>query len=154
MIRELEKIEKEAMSSGSKKIFITLDGYPRTMGQATCLEDWAKGKKLYQVRLEGLSEKQIAERLSHRWLCKANEHIFNTLHNLPQDGRCPKDGSELIRREDDSQLESIKRRMEQHESLTTPIWEHYSSKGYPSYSLNSNVTVEELYSAFCKKFEL
>ena len=42
---------------------------------------------------------------------------------------CPKCGSKLIQREDDSNEESIKRRLEIYDNQTAPLVDYYSKKG-------------------------
>ncbi|CCE66733.1 adenylate kinase family protein [Candidatus Mycoplasma haematominutum] len=150
MIQELDSIQEAALKGAFPRSYIVLDGYPRTIGQAKKLEWWAAENELIVVQLEGLNESQISQRLNNRYLCEAHEHIFNALNNFPQDGRCPKDGSKLIKRQDDLEAETIKKRLSQHESLTTPIWEYYKQKNIRSIVLNSSSTVEELYDSFCK----
>ncbi|CBZ40472.1 Adenylate kinase (ATP-AMP transphosphorylase) [Mycoplasma suis KI3806] len=152
-IAELERIQQELIEkNNSKKLFITLDGYPRTMGQAKELERWSKDKKLIIVTLEGLSDIQIQERLSNRYLCQEHEHIFNALNkDFPTNGICPKDGSKLIKRVDDSQIEVMQKRLNLHRSLTSPICEYYKSQNITTITIDSSLTIEGMYLSFCEK---
>ncbi|AGX89078.1 adenylate kinase family protein [Mycoplasma parvum] len=154
-IEELEKILEKAKEYHQEEIYIALDGYPRTMGQAKELEGWSKNKELIIVKLEGLNDLQIQKRLSNRYLCEAHEHIFNELNeNFPKDGICPKDGSKLIKRVDDSQLEVMQRRLKLHEALTSPICEYFEKKNITTITIDSSLSIEEMYLSFCEKIRI
>ena len=59
--------------------------------------------------------------------CKAT---YNTkLHPPKKDGICDNCGSVLKQREDDSNPEAIKRRLEIYEQQTSPLVEYYNKKG-------------------------
>ena len=50
----------------------------------------------------------LVERLSGRWTCRANGHVFNEKTNPPKEaGKCDFDGSELYQRDDDK-AETVK----------------------------------------------
>ncbi|AHC39963.1 adenylate kinase [Mycoplasma ovis str. Michigan] len=145
---ELDRIFKE---SKEEKFFISLDGYPRTIGQAERLIEWAKDHELLIVKMEGLSADEIWARLSKRYLCQAEEHVFNASFGLPENLICPKDGSKLIRREDDASIELVKKRLLQHDSLTSPVWEYFQSKGHKTFVIDSRLKIEDLYKSFKEK---
>jgi len=74
-------------------------------------------------------EKTLIERLSDRWTCRANGHIFNEKSNPPKvPGRCDYDGSELYQRDDDN-AETVKRRIHVYLEQTSPLVSHYRRQG-------------------------
>lgn len=71
----------------------------------------------------------IVERLSGRWTCRANGHIFNTASNPPlKEGICDIDGSELYQRDDDK-AETVSKRIQVYFDQTSPLIEYYRKEG-------------------------
>lgn len=108
-----------------------LDGFPRTPAQAdaldTMLEEF-KGR-VDVVPYITAAEDVLVDRLSGRWTCQANGHIFNQKYNPPlEPGRCDFDGSELYQRDDDK-AETVKRRIQVYLDQTSPLISHYRDKG-------------------------
>jgi adenylate kinase len=69
------------------------------------------------------------ERLSGRWTCRANGHIFNEKFNPPiEAGKCDFDGSELYQRDDDK-VDTIKRRIDVYLGQTSPLINYYRNNG-------------------------
>ena len=111
-----------------------LDGFPRTIEQAQKLDEMLsqKGKKVdLVVNLETPKEELIDRMLTRRVCtnqdCKATYNI--KLHPPIKEGICDKCGSPLKQREDDSDPEAIKRRLEIYEEKTSPLVEYYKEKG-------------------------
>ena len=81
-----------------------LDGFPRTPAQADALAEMLVG---FAGRVNGVPyirvpEPVLIERLTGRWTCRAQGHVFHEKFNPPQKtGVCDIDGSELYQREDD-----------------------------------------------------
>ena len=69
------------------------------------------------------------ERLSGRWTCKAQGHVFHEKYNPPkQAGICDFDGSELYQRDDDK-AETVKNRIQVYFKQTMPLIEYYHKAG-------------------------
>ncbi len=104
-----------------------LDGFPRTPAQADALETMLEE---FQGRVNAAlyitaDEETLVDRLSSRWTCRANGHIFNEKFNLPREpGTCDFDGSELYQRDDDK-AETVKRRIHVYLEQTSPLIEYY-----------------------------
>lgn len=108
-----------------------LDGFPRTVVQAEALDRLLAefGGQVDCVPFITASEATLVERLSGRWTCKAQGHIFHEKHNPPKEaGRCDFDGSELYQREDD-QPETVRRRIQVYFQQTAPLIEYYRQRG-------------------------
>ncbi len=81
-----------------------LDGFPRTPAQAEGLDEMLgeQGGRVNAVLYLKLSEPTLIRRLTGRWMCTAQGHIYHQEFKPPQeDGVCDIDGSSLYQREDD-----------------------------------------------------
>jgi adenylate kinase len=108
-----------------------LDGFPRTTVQAEALEKLLAefGGKVNYVPYITASEATLVERLSGRWTCKAQGHIFHEKYNPPKKlGVCDLDGSDLYQREDDK-AETVKRRIQVYFAQTAPLIAYYRERG-------------------------
>lgn len=108
-----------------------LDGFPRTIVQAEALDGLLAefGGEVTTVPYIMAEESVLVERLSGRWTCRANGHVFHEKHNPPKKpGVCDLDGSELYQREDDK-AETVLRRIQVYFNQTAPLIEHYRSRG-------------------------
>ncbi len=71
----------------------------------------------------------LVERLSGRWTCRENGHVFHEKFNPPQKaGICDMDGSGLYQRDDDKS-ETVIRRIQVYSSQTAPLVEYYQRAG-------------------------
>jgi adenylate kinase len=104
-----------------------LDGYPRTLNQATWLDAQlaADPNTLPVVAISiVVGYEQLLHRITGRRICPTG-HIFNIYSNPPAvPDICDVDGSKLIQRPDDSEAVFIER-MKTFESQTAPVIEHY-----------------------------
>ena len=111
-----------------------LDGFPRTITQAKKLDEILEklGKKVDLVVNLSTPKNEIIERMLTRIVCtnQGCKATYNTKLNPPKvSGICDKCGSPLKQREDDSNEEAIKRRLEIYEEKTSPLIEYYTQKG-------------------------
>ncbi|MCX6035603.1 MAG: nucleoside monophosphate kinase [Chloroflexi bacterium] len=107
-----------------------LDGFPRTTVQADSLESLLAefGGKVNSAPYITASETTLIERLSGRWICKAQGHIFHEKHNPPQrTGVCDFDGSQLYQRDDD-RAETVIRRIQVYFAQTAPLIAYYRER--------------------------
>jgi adenylate kinase len=108
-----------------------LDGFPRTPAQADALSEMLTefGGHVDAVPYIKVPEEVLVERLSGRWTCRANAHIFHEKHNPPaQPGICDHDGSELYQRDDDKR-ETVINRIQVYFEQTMPLIDHYRKSG-------------------------
>ncbi|HSQ26113.1 MAG TPA: adenylate kinase [Anaerolineales bacterium] len=108
-----------------------LDGFPRTAAQAEELDKIlaAIGSEIKAVPYIKVESQVLVERLSGRWTCKAQGHVFHEKYNPPkQAGVCDFDGSELYQREDDK-AETVKNRIQVYFKQTLPLIEYYRKAG-------------------------
>jgi adenylate kinase len=108
-----------------------LDGFPRTPAQADALEVMLaefNGRVDVAPFIIG-NEDVLVDRLSARWTCRANGHIFNRKFNPPKvNGKCDYDGSELYQRDDDKP-ETVKRRIQVYLDQTAQLLSYYRDNG-------------------------
>jgi len=109
-----------------------LDGYPRTLGQASWLDGRlaSKAETLPVVAVSiQVNYNQLLRRITGRRNCPVCQSIYNIYVNPPKkDGFCDKDGAALIQRADDTE-EVFKERMRAYSALTAPVVEHYRALG-------------------------
>lgn len=108
-----------------------LDGFPRTPAQAEALEEMLADfdGQVDIVPYIQVDEAVLVNRLSGRWTCRAEGHIFHETFNPPKEpGVCDFDGSELYQREDDKR-ETVVKRISVYMDQTAPLIEYYRAKG-------------------------
>jgi adenylate kinase len=108
-----------------------LDGFPRTPAQAKALDTMLAelGGKVDVVPYINVPEAVLVERLTGRWTCRAQGHVFHEKYNPPEKaGRCDFDGSELYQREDDK-AETVINRIRVYLNQTMPLIDHYRRNG-------------------------
>lgn len=110
---------------------VLLDGFPRTPAQAAALSQMLSemNQQVNLVPYISVPAEVLIERLSGRWTCRAEGHVYHQQYNPPkQAGICDVDGSELYQREDDKP-ETVRRRIEVYLSQTSPLIEYYRKEG-------------------------
>jgi adenylate kinase len=108
-----------------------LDGFPRTPAQAEALEEMLSefGGDVDYVPFINADDEVLVARLSGRWTCRANGHVFHQEFNPPQQpGICDLDGSELYQRDDDK-VETVTRRIQVYSEQTAPLIKYYREAG-------------------------
>lgn len=108
-----------------------LDGFPRTLAQATWLDQHLAGimPKYPVVAISLLVDREeLLKRITGRRICSAG-HIFNIYTQPPAvEGVCDVDGLPLEQRKDDS-VEVFDSRMKVFEDETAPVIPHYRAQG-------------------------
>jgi len=108
-----------------------LDGFPRTTVQADSLASLLAefGGKVNYAPYINASETTLIERLSGRWNCKAQGHVFHEKYNPPKrTGVCDFDSSQLYQRDDD-RAETVIRRIQVYFAQTAPLIAYYRERG-------------------------
>ena len=109
-----------------------LDGFPRTLGQATWLDGRVAtdGKSLPVIAVSiHVDYNQLLRRITGRRNCPVCGTIYNIHMNPPKrDGFCDVEGAALVQRADDTeQVFKVRRRA--FAGLTAPVVEHYRALG-------------------------
>ena len=125
------ELVKERLALEDCKNGFILDGFPRTLSQAKCLDQICLDLNIkidYVIDIE-VNQDELINRLSGRRVCKACGASYHLTFNKPlKEGVCDRCGSELYTRKDDS-IDSIKVRLQTYSSQTEPLISFYKEKG-------------------------
>jgi adenylate kinase len=129
-----------------------LDGIPRTLQQAKMLESLFDelGLELESVLYIDLPEDEIMRRITGRWTCREEGHVYHEVYNPPKNpGVCDVDGSELYQRED-QQPAIVKERISIYKESTEPLISFYYEKDLLT-TINGEQTIEEVHEEIMDK---
>jgi adenylate kinase len=108
-----------------------LDGFPRTIDQATALDDQLSklGRRVTAALLIDVPDEEVVRRLSGRRMCVKAGHNYHVEFDPPKhEGVCDQDGSRLVQRDDDKP-EVIKNRLRVYHEKTKPLVDYYDDLG-------------------------
>ena len=125
-----------------------LDGFPRTIPQAECLDAALaeKGDAIdYAVDVD-VPDENIINRMSGRRACVACGATYHIVH-IPTkvEGVCDRCGESLILRDDDKP-ETVKKRLDVYHAQTQPLIDYYTSKNVLK-SVDGTVDMEDVFQA-------
>jgi adenylate kinase len=121
----------ERLSQGDCARGCLLDGFPRTLEQATALDEALarEGKAIDKVAYIKVAQDELLGRLSGRWNCRQCGSVYHERFQPPrQAGRCDQCGGELYQREDDKP-ETVGKRLEVYFQQTAPLIDYYRARG-------------------------
>jgi adenylate kinase len=108
-----------------------LDGFPRTLEQAHSLDTALNGQGQYIDKVLNIkvSEEELIDRLSGRWICRDCQKPYHSVNSRPQkEGACDECNGELYQREDDTSGAVVKR-IQVYAEQTSPLIEYYKGNG-------------------------
>ena len=126
----VEFVKKRLALEDCKNGFI-LDGFPRTLPQAECLDRICLelNMKIDHVIDIEVNKDELIKRLSGRRVCKSCGASYHVMFNPSKvEGVCDKCNGELYTRKDDN-IESVAVRLQTYEASTKPLIEFYNQKG-------------------------
>jgi adenylate kinase len=126
---------------------IILDGFPRTLAQAKCLDAFLAGigRPGPLVLHLDVSRDRLMGRLTARRQCAVCGTIYNLQSRPSRSGsRCEKDGGRLVQRDDDSEA-VIRRRMTEFDLACAPLVEYYRKADY--HRINGDLETEAVSAA-------
>mmetsp|Transcript_39254 Transcript_39254/g.65146 ORF Transcript_39254/g.65146 Transcript_39254/m.65146 type:complete len:270 (-) Transcript_39254:268-1077(-) len=143
-----ERIQQDDCTNG----FI-LDGFPRTLKQATLLNELLakEGEKVTLVVALIVPDEVLTERICGRWIHTASGRSYHKKFappkSLAEDGSMMDDatGEPLEQRKDDTE-EALKSRLENYHAQTVPILEHYEPHGSVR-KIDANRAPEEVWNS-------
>lgn len=140
-------IVRERLSKDDCEKGFLLDGFPRTVAQATALEEMLQdlGRKIDHVVYIDVPKEDLFKRLTGRWICQTCGATYHEIFNPPKEPRvCDKDGAKLIQRDDDKP-ETVEKRLEVNLEQTKPLLDFYENKGYLR-KIEGNKEIDEVFS--------
>jgi adenylate kinase len=108
-----------------------LDGFPRTVAQASALEDelTASGRPLPVALAFALDDADAVKRIAGRRTCARCQRSYNVEFDPPRTAEvCDVCGGELVQRADDAE-QTVRRRIEVYHESTEPLLEFYGERG-------------------------
>ena len=127
---------------------VLMDGFPRTITQAEALDQGLRevGKQINVVVYLTVPREELLKRLSGRYICKANQHVYNIYTRPPKvAGICDLDGSELYQRSDDVG-EAVQRRLDIFFNQTIHLLDYYGNQE-KVVEVNGNQGIAEVHQA-------
>lgn len=145
----VERLSKDDIKKG-----FLFDGYPRTLNQAIDLD-----KILDELNLKIdavinllIDDQVVIKRITGRRTCLKCGSIYNIYFGAPkQENVCDKCGESLSTRKDDNE-ESLKKRLEEFHSNTSPVIDYYQKKNIV-YNINGDQSIDGEYSEIKKVLE-
>ncbi|MEB9551939.1 adenylate kinase [Bacillus cereus] len=125
-------IVRERLSQDDCVRGFLLDGFPRTVAQASALEEIMKdlGKKIDYVLNINVDSGLLLKRLTGRRICKECGATYHLEFNPPAKADvCDKCGGELYQRSDDNE-ETVANRLDVNIKQTKPLLDFYEELGY------------------------
>ena len=120
----------EALASPQAARGFLLDGFPRTVAQATALDEMLarRGKKIDHVVSMQVPTDVLVERLSGRVTCPKCQTPYGPDSPPKHDMVCDKDGTPLVTRPDDAP-DRIRQRLLEYTTKTAQLTDHYKKRG-------------------------
>ncbi len=110
---------------------VILDGFPRNLEQAQALDKALpeQGKAIDKAVYIKVSEPELLNRLSGRWICRNCQTPYHATNSPPKVwGKCDNCGGELYQRADDT-VETVKNRLKVYFAQTAPLIDYYTQAG-------------------------
>lgn len=121
ILLQIMKNELEACKSQN----IVLDGFPRTIPQATWLSENAKVSGVVHIDVE---RGELVSRIEGRLICSKCEAVYQRTRKPPlKAGWCDRCGNALRAREDDK-LEKVLHRLDIYSQQTEPVLDYYRQR--------------------------
>ena len=132
-----------------------LDGFPRTVNQATELTKSlaSANKKIDVIMNLQIDDQVVVKRMAGRRSCPQCGAVYNIERFKPKvEGVCDNDGTKLIQRPDDN-AEVVANRLETYHLQTEPVVDYYKKNNSTVYDIDANKDAEEVISLVFVKLD-
>ena len=124
-------IIRERLTEPDTAAGFMLDGFPRTLPQASALDEMltGAGRALTLVLLIDVPDEELVQRLAGRRACRSCGRGYNVVFDPPKvDGVCDVCGADLFQRDDDNET-TVRNRLQVYARQTEPLTGYYRDKG-------------------------
>jgi adenylate kinase len=134
----------EALASPAAARGFLFDGFPRTVPQATALDEMLqrRGRRIDHVILLQVPTDVLVDRLAGRQTCPKCQTAYGKDNPPRNDSLCDKDGEKLVVRPDDMP-DRVRQRMVEYETKTALLTGYYKARGVVR-PVNGVGTVDEV----------
>jgi adenylate kinase len=141
------ELVKERISAPDCKKGFLLDGFPRTIPQASALEK--AGIEIDYVIEIKVSDQEIIKRLSGRFVHHRSGRIYHSVSNPPKKAGFDDLTGEPLTQRDDDKEETVRERLRVYHEKTEPLITYYQEtfkkQGKPVYSkIDGSGNIEEI----------
>lgn len=132
-----------------------LDGFPRTVNQATELTKSlaSANQKMDAVLNLKIDDHVVVQRMTGRRSCPQCGAVYHIERFKPKvEGMCDNDGTRLIQRPDDS-AEVVANRLETYHLQTEPVVDYYNKNNGIVYDIDANKDADEVSALVFEKLD-
>ncbi len=153
-----DQVIVEMMTEAIKKVPVTgfiLDGFPRTVNQATELTKSlaSANQKMDAVLNLKIDDHVVVQRMTGRRSCPQCGAVYHIERFKPKvEGMCDNDGTRLIQRPDDS-AEVVANRLETYHLQTEPVVDYYNKNNGIVYDIDANKDADEVSALVFEKLD-
>lgn len=155
----VENLDQEVFSLVRNNINVTnliiIDGYPRTLAQASLLDNFLKQNKAYKLKVLylDLSVDSLYKRFEGRYNCARCGKIYNKNTDLPKNKEiCDVCGSKEFSKRSDDTREVFEKRIRNYMEKTRPLIDFYKQRGL-LYSIDASKNFDEVYKAILEHLQ-
>ncbi len=126
---------------------IVIDGSPRKIREAYLMSEaleWYGWNDNFKVILIDVSDEEVLSRIANRRICADCGEIVPYVGDLKRLSHCPKCNGDLIKRAEDSETESVKKRLEWFQEEVGPVINFYRERD-KLLTINGNQAVEDVF---------
>jgi adenylate kinase len=133
-------VVRERLTRPDARHGFILDGFPRTVPQATALDELIRDRGLLTVLHMVVPFEELVKRLHIRRIC--NSCGANADPAMPDGARCEKCGGEFVQRTDDSE-EIVRERLRVFQDETSPLVQYYE-KSPTFFTINGHLPLDDV----------
>jgi adenylate kinase len=125
------RMVSEALTDPAAAAGVVFDGFPRTLAQARALDDMLAemGMPITRAVLIDVPEDVLVARVAGRWVCPDCGTPYHVTDDPPRAaGRCDRDGTPLVQREDD-RPEVFRARLREQMAPLEDVVAYYADRG-------------------------